>query len=160
MPQTWWCLHISYSLISSSSHFSKCQCRCPHSCASSHFHEIEALGVMVREASTFGHQLLQKALGCEVYDVFMYFFFLHYVAQILDWCWCRILFITCSHDSLLDLMWNILCYVLVVITIHVMLWDSLLYAVGILLLSSCMFFLTSLLCDVGGMFIMHVSVSY
>ena len=69
----------------------------------------------------------------------IYFLFLHYVAQILDWCWCRIFFITCCHDSLLDLMRNILCDVLAIITHHVMFWDPLLYVVGILLLSSCMF---------------------
>jgi len=45
-----------------------------------------------------------------------------------------------------------LCDVISVITLYVMLWDPLLYVVGILLLSSCMCFsLTSLLCHVGGM---------
>jgi len=72
-------------------------------------------------------------LGGEVYDVFMYFFFLHYVVQIHDWCWCRILFITCCHDSLLDLMQNLsmwcnfchnsLCYAL--ISLVVCCWDTL-----------------------------------
>jgi len=160
MPQIWWCLHISYSLVSSSSHFSKCQCRCPHSCVSSHLHMIDALRSMVWAASAVWHPLLQMALGCEVYDMFMYFFFLHYVAQILDWCWCKILFITCCRDSLLDLMQNILCDVLAVITHHVMFWNPLLYVVGILLLSPCIFFLTSLSCHVGGILIMHVFVSY
>ena len=92
----------------------------------------------------------------EIYDLFMYLFFIHCAAHILDSCWCRILFITCCHDSLLDLMWNLLCDVLVVIIHHVMLWDPLLYVVGILFLSSCMFVLTSLLCHVGRMLIMHV----
>jgi len=65
---------------------------------------------------------------------------LHYATWILDWYWCKILFITCCHDSLLDLMQNILCDVLVVITLYVMLWYPLLYVVGILLLSSYMCF--------------------
>lgn len=85
------------------------------------------------------HLLLHMVICCEVYDLFIYLFFMHYAAWILDWYWCRILFITCFHDSLLDFMWNILCDVLVVITHHVMFWDPLLYVVGILLLSSWMF---------------------
>ena len=45
-----------------------------------------------------------------------------------------------------------LCDVLSVITLYVMLWDPLLYVVGILLMLKCMCFsLTSLLCHVGGM---------
>jgi len=164
MPQIWWYLQISYSLIYSSSHFSMCQCRCPHSCSSCHIHTVDVLRSMVRAPSTMWHPLLHMALGCEVYDVFMYFFFLHYVAQILDWCWCRILFVTC-HDSLLDLMRNLLYDVLFVITLHVMFWDPLLYVFGILLLSSYMFSLWNPFCAIlagcsSWMFLCHTDRSF
>ena len=81
------------------------------------------------------------ALGCEVYDVFMYLFFMHCATHILDCCWCKILFIIGCHDSSLDVMWNLLCDVLAIMTHHVMCWDPLLCGEGILLLLSCMFFI-------------------
>lgn len=62
---------------------------------------------------------------------------LHYAAWILDWYWCKILFITCFHDSLLHVMWNLLYDVLVVIIHHVMFWDPLLYDARILLFITC-----------------------
>lgn len=96
---------------------------------------------MVLIASPVWHPLPQMALGCEVYDVLMYLFFMHCATNILDWCWWRILFIIGCHDSSLDVMRNILCDLLPIMTQHVMCWDPLLCGDGILLLSSCMFFI-------------------
>jgi len=73
--------------------------------------------------------------------VFMYVFFMHCATHILD-CWlCRILFIIGCHDSSLDVMQNLLCDVLVIMTHHVMCLDPLLCGDGIIMLSLCMFFI-------------------
>ena len=67
-----------------------------------------------------------NGLWCEVYDLFMCFFLLHYAVWILHWYWGKILFLICFHDSLLDSMQNLLYDVVPTITHHVMLWDPLL----------------------------------
>lgn len=116
------------------------QCRCQHSCASSHFHAIDSVISMVRATSAVWHPLLQMALGCEVYAVSSCTSFsMHCAAHIPVDVWCGILFLTFLHDSCL--MWCVIIYVMYLLSWFVMLCFEipLLYVDGILRLSSCMF---------------------
>ena len=79
------------------------------------------------------------ALGCEVYDVFMYFLLsitLHRSLIVVDVgsCLLHVVMIPCF------MLCGIFLYdVRAVITLYVMIWDPLLYVAGILLFSSYMF---------------------
>ena len=132
------------------------ECRCQHSCASSHFHVIRCSEIDV--PNNFNNLTSLSSVGprCEVYAVFMYFFLLCIVLHrsLFD-AWCGILFLTHFHDSCL--VWCIIICVMYLLSWFIMLCFEipLLYANGILMLSSCMFALRYLLWHVVRMLIMH-----
>ena len=116
---------------------------------------------MVRIVLAVWHPLLQMAPGCEVYAVCSCTSFaMHYVAQIPVWCLMWDLVYYLFTWFLLDVMWNHLWDVLVVMSHHVLFeiplslcwWDT--------HVSPCMFALRSLLCHVSGMLIIIMHEFY